>query len=335
MIHPFFGQRIARHLSSAVIFYLHRVGWRDPLRLEPNENMKVSPEFLRSFVLASKSEGWTFVSLQQLWAELMAGRQPRRKIVLTFDDGYLDNMTIGYPVLRELGVPFCIYVTTGLVSGQTRMWWMEVEDLLLGQQEIFGPGNALIPCATRDEKTSTFFYLREQFMSKDPAVQSKAFAWLESCSPQAGGRQQPGGNAYALSWADIRELLKDELVTIGAHTVSHPVLSALEPHRMQEEIRVSREVIEQQTGHAVEHFAYPFGTRQDAGEREFAACSAQGFKTAMTTRPGFVYSRHRQQLTALPRFMLSESFQFGHIGSLYADAVMRAVRERCRFSFLR
>jgi peptidoglycan/xylan/chitin deacetylase (PgdA/CDA1 family) len=334
-MHPFFGKWIAKHLASALIFYLHRVGRRDPSRLEPNENMKVSPEFLRAFVLSARGKGWTFVSVDHLWSELVAGRQPRRKIALTFDDGYLDNMTVGYPVLRELGVPFCIYVTTGLVSGQTRMWWMEIEDILLDQREIHGPSNELVPCATHDEKTNAFFYLREQFMSEDPAVSNKAFAWLESYLPQTEAGQQSGGKAYALSWADIRELLNDELVTIGAHTVSHPVLSALEPQRMEEEIRVSREVIEKQTGHAVEHFAYPFGTRQDAGEREFAACSAQGFKTAMTTRPGFVDSRHRQQLTALPRFMLSESFQFGHIGSLYADAVMCAVRERCHFSSFR
>jgi peptidoglycan/xylan/chitin deacetylase (PgdA/CDA1 family) len=332
MMHPFFGEWIARYLSSAVIFYLHRVGRRDPSRLEPNENMKVSPEFLRAFVLAARGRGWTFVSVQHLWAELVAGRQSRRKIALTFDDGYLDNMTVGYPVLRELGVPFCIYVTTGLVSGQTRMWWMEIEDLLLDRREMLGPANELIRCATRDEKTSAFFYLREQFMSDDPAIKNRAFGWLESCPQHTGA---DAGCTYALSWADIRDLLNDELVTIGAHTVSHPVLSTLEPQRMQEEIRVSREVIEQQTGHAVEHFAYPFGTRQDAGEREFAACSAQGFKTAMTTRPGFIHARHRPQLTALPRIMLSESFQFGHIGSLYADSVMRAVRERCRFSFLR
>jgi peptidoglycan/xylan/chitin deacetylase (PgdA/CDA1 family) len=57
------------------------------------------------------------------------------------------------------------------------------------------------------------------------------------------------------------------------------------------------------------HFAYPYGDRIAAGPREFALARAVGFKTAVTTRPGMMFAKNAQHLTALPRVSLNGNYQ--------------------------
>jgi len=57
------------------------------------------------------------------------------------------------------------------------------------------------------------------------------------------------------------------------------------------------------------HLAYPVGDRSAAGPREFRIAEELGFKTAVTTRPGVVFRRHAEHLTALPRISLNGNFQ--------------------------
>lgn len=329
------GNLLAGLVPSSIIFYLHRVGKQDQSRLAPNENMKVSADFLCKFVSEARRNGWAFVSMDQIWSELVQGKHPKRKIALTFDDGYLDNLTEGYPVLSELKVPFCIYVTTGLISGETQMWWMELEDILLNAtQEIAGPSGEPIRCKTREEKTSAFLALRKQFMSLHSEEQREAIKWLTTLQGQGTTGVSPNTGAAMLSWDDIRKLSADKLVTIGAHTVTHPVLSSLDRDKVLQEIQAAKHKIEQETGREVEHFAYPFGTKTEVGEREFSISRELGFKTAVTTSSGFINRRHQKLLTSLPRVMLSESIELHHIGSMYSHSLAHSAYRNLRHGLI-
>jgi peptidoglycan/xylan/chitin deacetylase (PgdA/CDA1 family) len=63
----------------------------------------------------------------------------------------------------------------------------------------------------------------------------------------------------------------------------------------------------------VQHFAYPYGDREAAGEREFALAAAAGFKTAVTTRPGMLFAENAGHMTALPRVSLNGNYQDARI----------------------
>ena len=62
-----------------------------------------------------------------------------------------------------------------------------------------------------------------------------------------------------LTWDQIRELDREPLVEFGAHTVTHPVLSRAWPHGAWREIYDSKREIENQLGHRISSFAYPYG----------------------------------------------------------------------------
>ncbi len=93
---------------------------------------------------------------------------------------------------------------------------------------------------------------------------------------------------HAITWDMLRALRDESLVEIGAHTVSHPRVTALSPDRALAEMRGSRERLEEMLGRPVRHFAFPYGRRGDCGERDFALAEAAGFRSAATTSKGLI-----------------------------------------------
>jgi peptidoglycan/xylan/chitin deacetylase (PgdA/CDA1 family) len=112
-----------------------------------------------------------------------------------------------------------------------------------------------------------------------------------------------------MNWEEIAELAADPLVTVGAHTVNHPMLAKLPDKTARSEMDLSRSVIEAALTKRPEHLAFPLGDRVAAGPREFKMASELGFKTAVTSRPGVLFPEHRERLTALPRISLGGQYQ--------------------------
>ena len=97
-----------------------------------------------------------------------------------------------------------------------------------------------------------------------------------------------------MNWQEIAELAADPLVTIGAHTVNHPMLAKLPRDAVRSEMDMSRSVIEAALGVRPAHLSYPVGDPTSAGPREFGIAAELGFKTAVTTRPGVLFAAHRR-----------------------------------------
>jgi hypothetical protein len=116
-------------------------------------------------------------------------------------------------------------------------------------------------------------------------------------------------NDLCMSWSELSELAADPLVTIGAHTVNHPMLSKLPADAVRSEMDLSRSVIEAALAVRPQHMFYPFGDRTSAGPREFKIAYELGFKTAVTTQPGMLFRGHGKTLTALPRISLNGEYQ--------------------------
>ena len=119
----------------------------------------------------------------------------------------------------------------------------------------------------------------------------------------------PMADQLCMNWDEITELDGDPLVTIGAHTVNHAMLSKASDEAVRREIEEGRRILETRLGRPVQHLAYPYGGRDLAGSREFAVARELGFKTAVTTRPGVLFPGHAAHLTALPRISLNGEYE--------------------------
>jgi peptidoglycan/xylan/chitin deacetylase (PgdA/CDA1 family) len=112
-----------------------------------------------------------------------------------------------------------------------------------------------------------------------------------------------------MHWDELAFLAGDPLVTIGAHTVTHPILARLSGDQVRSELLDGARILAAKLGRMPAHFAYPVGGADAAGPREFAAAAGAGFKTAVTTRPGVLFLDHARHLTALPRISVNGAFQ--------------------------
>jgi peptidoglycan/xylan/chitin deacetylase (PgdA/CDA1 family) len=255
---------------------LHRIVPRDESSLlQLNRYIELAPEELDALILWACSKNYKLVSLREFCANVTA-RRGRKMLCVTFDDGYADNLTHGLPVLEKHNAPATIFVTTDMPDLRLKLWWYAFEQILRDNpnRDLSALHNSIL--ANSDKKNIELFF---------------NFGFTDGLFRDLCAR-------LSLKWDDIRKLAEHPLITIGAHTVSHPALSNVSDEQVDIELLESKRRLEQEIQREVKYFAYPFGM---AGPREFEAARRAGFEAAVTTRMGNVVDGHRDHLWALPR----------------------------------
>lgn len=221
--------------SSGLILMYHRItpSTRDPWKLNVTpRHFEGHLEVLRRY--------WRPFPLQRALKALENGKLPARTIVVTFDDGYRDNFVHAKPLLEKHDVPATLFLTSGYIESARGFWWDEMESILL-----------------ENETTPEVFhsvYNRLQSMTDG----ERGIA-LDELRAQTGIVLPPHPAHPTLSREDVASLDKSELIEVGSHTVTHPLLTTL-PHDLQrEEIRRGKLALEEMLGHEVSSFAYPHG----------------------------------------------------------------------------
>jgi glycosyltransferase involved in cell wall biosynthesis/peptidoglycan/xylan/chitin deacetylase (PgdA/CDA1 family) len=239
------------------------------------------------------------------WLEASPTTRPERTVIVTFDDGYADNFHVAKPLLERFGVPTTLFVTTGAIGFEGEFWWDELESLFLL------PGD--LPASLRlDIDGSSYAWQLAEHARYDADEQRRHRAWTTG-EPPPTRRHAMYLEVYRLlrpltaqsrqpllaalrSWASAptaprarRALSRTELlamgdlVDIGAHTVTHPQLSALSLDAQRVELTQSRIDLETLLGRSITSFAYPFG---DYDDRTLGLVAEAGFTSACTTRAG-------------------------------------------------
>jgi|694.fasta_scaffold93553_3 peptidoglycan/xylan/chitin deacetylase (PgdA/CDA1 family) len=281
---------------------LHRIGLRNSNKISANQDMITEPNELSKFIKVTKKKGWFFISIDELIDELKFGRIPKKTIVLTFDDGYRDNYSDAFPLLKTLNCPFCIYVTTGFIEKNIIPWWYKLENVLSNYEEIKTPNSSYYLTRRIKEKNSAFLKIRKSIMANYESF-TTFNNWLDQLFKH---NQNKNDERLFMNWDEIRELSNSKLVTIGVHTDTHPVLSHLDDLTAIKEIKLSREVLQSRINREIRHFAYPFGEYGDFSSRDIHIAKQIGFSSAVTTRNDFL--RSENDLFILPRVFYGFGF---------------------------
>jgi peptidoglycan/xylan/chitin deacetylase (PgdA/CDA1 family) len=292
------------------ILTLHHVRPARPGRFQPNRLLEVTPRFLTRVIDYLRRSHLDLVSLDEMHRRLSEGDFTRHFVCLTFDDGYRDTLAHAYPVLKQAGVPFAIYVATSFPDRLGELWWLALEAVIARNDrialEVDGRPRSF-DCRTVEEKRALYEELYWWLRSRPTETELRAIVRnLAACynvDIAAFCRD------LCMGWEELARLAADPLVTIGAHTVSHPMLAKLPAEAARSEMDLSRSVIEAALLVRPQHLAYPVGDATAAGQREFKIAAELGFKTAVTTRPGVLFAEHGEQLTALPRISLNGEYQ--------------------------
>jgi len=262
----------------------------------------------------------------QLAASLERGKLPNRAVVVTFDDGYADNLLSAKPLLEKYDVPATVFIATGYVGNEREFWWDELERVCLQPGKL--PGMLRLNVngkayewnlhAASEYSESAYQDNRRWKAWEAGAAGSRQllFRSLWELMHPLAERERRQVRDDLLSWAGDsaparsthRPLVSDEvlklaeggLVEVGCHTVTHPKLAALPSAVQREEIYQSKARLEEILGRDVLTFAYPYGRRSDYTDETIAIIREAGFKSACSTTGGIVDRRVNR--FELPRY---------------------------------
>ncbi len=226
-------------------------------------------------------------ALQELHMSHKKGVQKRDRrplLALTFDDGYSDNYTHAFPLACELQIPMTIFLIPGHMESGNSFWWA-TRLIRLAQVDQVSFEERTHHLDSLEERKALAQVIDAHFSQYTSSSERQKF--LASLSQMLKVpssvvlKEEP---APLLTWAQVREMEESGWVSFGAHTIHHPDLASLaDPAEVQREVGECRTLLEQQLGHAVRTFAYPFGSIGDHG---LHAVKQAGYDWAVTTRPG-------------------------------------------------
>jgi peptidoglycan/xylan/chitin deacetylase (PgdA/CDA1 family) len=271
----------------------HRVGRpEDAGELDP-EVFDVEPEQLASQIEVIKQHG-TLISLDDLRRFAKGARPPKNAVLLTFDDGYMDNYEVALPILQRANAPATFFVATAFPDERKLYWWDRVA--------------LLMRRCRKTRVVMSYPYRLELFPALDPARSARAVCktmkltprlelvrfWdeLERATGVTLSSEEEGALAERtiMGWREIRSLARAGM-SVESHAHTHRVLQALPPEEAEQDLRRSRSVLEAALdGAPVDSVAYPVGYTAGAALRRASANA--GFRFGFTNATGLCSLAH-------------------------------------------
>lgn len=231
------------------------------------------------------SRYFNVLSLPEAIAKLAAGRLPARAVCITFDDGYRSVHDLALPVLNEFGLPATVFVSTAYLDSGA-MWNETIADAVRrlpdGTADLSGAGIGIGARELRSAEDRRHL-LNELTAHAKYLPPAERLALTERLTALVGG----GGADSLMLTPEMIRTMAARRFEIGAHTVSHPILTSLNDDAARHEIEQCKRDLEAITGTPVRYFAYPNGkVGKDFDERHKEMVRAAGFAAAFSTEVG-------------------------------------------------
>lgn len=241
--------------SKVAVLTYHRI-------CNKNDDWSLNPLTVKSFKehLKFLTDSYNIISLDDLM-DLVIKREPihEKTAVLTFDDGYKDNYTNAYPLLKKYDIPATIYLTSKLIGSGELVWADKVGYIIYHSSVNHVKINKLgeYSLGSKFEKYQTFSLIKRKLVNLTELEKSTFIDKLASfCQVEI---PSDVGCELMLSWDEVKEMDENN-INFGAHTINHPVLPELNPKEARWEILESKKVLEENLQKSVNHFSYPYGT---------------------------------------------------------------------------
>jgi peptidoglycan/xylan/chitin deacetylase (PgdA/CDA1 family) len=250
------------------------------------------------------------VRLRSLANGLGEGEVANKAVVITFDDGYANNLHNAKPFLERYEVPATIFLASGYLGASHEFWWDELESLLLGSGrlpnilqlrvdgktetwkldegvgfhgDIYASWRAWThPPTSRHSLYTSLWRLLQRLQDEvRQSILAELRAWA-NMQPETKPTHRP------LSLDEVSRLVEGDLINIGSHSVTHAVLSTLPLATQRAEIQRSKTFLEELVGRTVTSFAYPYGSEHDYTADTVALVREARFDCACSTLPTVV-----------------------------------------------
>jgi len=298
-------QLLGRQEQNAVILMYHRVV---DVETSPYHGIVSTDHFLQQMEFLHKISNP--LSLIELKDAIKQKEIPTNSVIITFDDGYADNYTNAIPILTNFQIPATIFITSEYVGSKREYWWDELERIFILPEKLpekapFMVGNQMLDLNfARFNKDQRIHLLRGMHGLLRSCRPGDRQAILDGLLAMSGLPENGREDYRPMTEKEIITLSRNGLVDIGAHTMTHPVLSALSREEQQAEIIGSIRAVTEIIGKPVHSFAYPFGSPQEINNDSLEIIRSTEIQTAVTTTPEKV--NPESNLLALPRVWVGD-----------------------------
>ncbi|WP_336515904.1 polysaccharide deacetylase family protein [Pollutibacter soli] len=225
----------------------------------------------RSVIESILKKGYTIITLKELEQIIRTKAEVKKKAVITFDDGSVETLDL-IRSIREYNIPVAMFIPTEPVESGS-FWWDFAE--LKGQKEVSGLN------APADFKT-----LPEDIFDQKIKQLKTKFKIQRTC----------------ITLDELKRLGDVDLITLGAHTVTHPILENCSFERQEKELKESKEQLGKWLRRPIEYFAYPNG---DYNKNTLVLLKKLNYKMAFTTKPGRIDPGSVDPLQ-IPRYSIND-----------------------------
>lgn len=214
---------------------------------------------------------------------------PPRSFAITFDDGFLNNLTVAAPVLARMKLPATFYVTSGFID-QNAMSWV---DRMEWAMERHSSGTLSLPWRTGPvtfssvaERISIMDEIRRVAKSDRSVNRDDLAVSINRNLGETPVVASPDPLDQKMTWTQVRELGSNPLFLIGGHSHTHPILSFLNDSELKAEIDQSLELLAKHLGYRTHHYAYPEGLSHCFDERVISLLKQGGVHCCPTAISG-------------------------------------------------
>jgi peptidoglycan/xylan/chitin deacetylase (PgdA/CDA1 family) len=253
------------------------------------------------------------IDMKALHEGLSNGKLPRRAVIITFDDGYQDILHTVKPLLAARGLPATTFVVTGALGQQ--FWWDRLARLIfspailqeslsiqIGTETITWSARDLNQIAISKEVSSPRHRLLQQLYQRLTALPEERMSVLAQLQQWAGMAGAVAAEIdRSMTAAELQILAGDGLISVGSHTVTHPLLNVLPKEQQCLELSQSRQTLENILDQPVTTLSYPHGIYNTETER---LVEESGYQMACCSQNGIVH--RSQNRFALPRFWVPD-----------------------------
>jgi len=272
---------------------------------------------------------YRILSLTEIGRYVREGkRPPPNALAVTVDDGNQNFFLNGYPVFHAHQIPVTVFLVSGFLDRQLWLWWDQIRYVLEKTSRSsfpmsLSPGRPPVTFTleTDDERQRAISAITEAVKNLGQAERHRVlneglFKLLDVELPS-----EPPRHMAPMRWSEVRQIAENG-VDVGAHTVSHPMLSRLQDHQeLVREIEDSKRRIEEEVHRPVAHFCYPYGHREDFNDETLNVLERCNFQTAVTTQHGLNFRESHPFLlkrlsvdAMLPEFYFQERLAGLHSG---------------------
>ena len=267
----------------AVILCYHRVveGNPDPYSIPGTQVI------LQRFTVQVRglSRKYRIIPFSVLVEKLKKGVLDPNELVLSFDDGFRDNATIAYPVLKRYGVAALFFISPATPESPSLIWNNRVWWLLnrrTSGDSLHWNGRDL-PLGAEGERISARALINQTLA---PMKEEEREAVFDQIASALGApAQQPQQAEIMMRPEEIPDMIAGGLAEFGSHSLTHPLLPLCEEDRLRHEVLGSKKSLEEALARPVAYFAYPGGYYN---EKTVQAVRDAGYEAAVTTSEGLV-----------------------------------------------